>query len=174
MGFLSFHTPTSLGYQNVSDINLLGSWETDWNRLTYVPKEKIWVLGSFDNGYEIALCGDEKHPDPQRLAIARIVVPQLAGLMRQVIAYLDAHLDYKQFGSTGQWNLEGIAFGRDGSHRAEVFEVELTTDEYGDWYDCELWFVTCVCVDLSADPAFVVQGQRGGWYGYYLANGRHG
>jgi hypothetical protein len=126
-------------------------------------------LSSFSNGYEVILAGDESRPDPHRLRVAREVTARVSELMRAVIAHLDAHLDYRQLGSSGAWHLEGIEFGRDRSQPAEVFEVDLTTDEYGDWYDCETWFVTCA---LAESAQFEIRSYRGGWFGRKLAEAR--
>lgn len=169
MGFLSFHTPISMGHENVTDIGLLGSWKTDWTRLRYLPNERVWFLDVFTNGYAIVISGDNERPDPVRLSVARVVVAGLPKLMRHVIEYLDAHLDYTQLGSTGQWNLEEIDFSQNRSDPAEVFEVSLTTDEYGDWNDCESWYVTCATGGTNVAPRFEVRSHRGGWYGYHLS-----
>jgi hypothetical protein len=129
------------------------------------PTERLWFLPMTDNGYEITVAGNEEQPDLARLAIAQAVSVYLPALMQQVVAYLDASLDYRSLGSSGEWYLEGLQFGANRSHPVELFDVVLTTDEYGDWYDCELWYVTCV----FAPKGFEVRSQHGGWYGYHLA-----
>jgi hypothetical protein len=124
----------------------------------------MWFLSSIDNGYEIVLAGDEQQPNTTRLRVAQAVTARLPELMPQVITHLDANLDYGKLGNSGQWHLEGVEFGRDDSHAADVFEVLLTTDEFGGWEDCELWFITCAI----AESGFEVRGQRGGWSGNQL------
>jgi hypothetical protein len=167
MGSLCFHLPHRFGQPAATDLRLLESWGTDWSQLTFLPKERVWFLSCSDNGYEIAIAGDEQRPEPARLELARVVTARRTELMRQVIGYLDSNLDYSKFGSSGVWCLEGMEFGRESSQSPSTFEVVLTTDEYGGWEDCELWYVTRV---LNATGFFELLGQRGGWYGYNLTH----
>ena len=111
MGSLCFHTPNEFGHEIVrvatSDFSLLGNWTVPWTRLKYLQRERVWFLNTFDNGYEIAVIGDERGPELERFRIAHVVASRLSELMKQVIAYLDTNLDYNHLGSTGEWYLEG-------------------------------------------------------------------
>ena len=169
MGKMSFHCPGMRG--PFTDPALLGNWAIDWAQLRYMPDEHVWFLSISANGYEVCISGDTLRPDPGRLAVAQAVTGRLSELTAKVLGYLDTSLDYGKVGSSGDWHLEGISFGYDHSQPQDFFDVVLTTDEYGDWNDCELWNVTC---SFTKGGNFEVHGQRGGWYGRYLAEQNSG
>ena len=50
---------------------LLASWAVDWARLRYLPAERKWFLSVVENGYEVAIAGNDSQPDSDRLAAAR-------------------------------------------------------------------------------------------------------
>jgi hypothetical protein len=171
MGQLCFHIPDARGQdfgRVARDLSLLAEWPTPWSRLKYLPGERVWFLSMIDNGHELVIAGDDTRADPARLAIAHAVESRLPELMRHVLDYLDATLDYAAFRSSGEWHLEGFDFGRTPDQPPETFDVMLTTDEYGGWEDCETWYVTCSLGSMGFEP----KRWRGGWYGYHLARRR--
>ncbi len=169
MGEISFHTPGMSG--PFTDRNSLGNWATDWTQLRYLPDEHVWFLSCIANGYEVCIAGDASRPDPGRLAVAQTVTGRMSELMEKVLNFLDGSLDHYTIGSSGTWHLEGINFGFDRNQPLQVFDVVLTTDEYGDWNDCESWYVTC---NLEKNGKFEICGQCGGWYGRKVTRKKDG
>jgi hypothetical protein len=113
------------------------------NALAPIDPASLRYSADFDEGtwwtvfqdVEIAVVGEESAPHAIRFEVARRVVLCVDAFVKEANDYLAAFVDKARLEADGNWEADGLVFGRRQSDSVDDFDLTLNIegDTYGRW-----------------------------------------
>ena len=107
----------------------------DFAKLSYLPGEHVWRLLCDDEPDEIDVGGTQDGPDAARLALAKLAVASLDGILAMAKVCIGSFVAFDKLGAKGELHAVGLESGRCDSEKLHDLRVLLSLDhdDYGLW-----------------------------------------